>query len=88
LFLRAEWCVFLSLLMVVFLFLVLWNGYNGEGVTTLYYLGGGSNVLYTWFIYSRKALDARLVVLQCHEAHRNPWGLHIKQDPAALALLD
>jgi hypothetical protein len=33
-FLRAMWCVFSSLLMAVFLFLVLWNGYNGKSVTT------------------------------------------------------
>jgi hypothetical protein len=38
-FLCAGWCVFLSLLMVVFLFLVLWNGYSGEGVTTYRQMG-------------------------------------------------
>jgi hypothetical protein len=45
-FLCAGWCDVLSILTRVFLFLVLWNGYSGKGVTTLWILMPQSNKTY------------------------------------------
>jgi hypothetical protein len=40
------------------------------------------------YIHALYTLEAPSRALPQHQAHRNPWGLHIKQGLAALALLD
>jgi hypothetical protein len=70
----AVWCNALSVLVRVFLFLVLWNGNSGEGVTTNSIVSRCFLLLRLPLINLSIPINHFILVLLCHERMVYPGG--------------